>query len=63
MSRIEDIGIFNNVREAGMSKLVPIMPRIAVGMGTCGRGMAPKAYITHLVKQSRTAARTSISHT
>lgn len=26
------------VREAGLAKLVPSIPRIAVGMGTCGRG-------------------------
>jgi NADH-quinone oxidoreductase subunit F len=38
MPRIEDIGVFNTVREAGMSKLLPPYPRIAVGMGTCGRG-------------------------
>jgi NADH-quinone oxidoreductase subunit F len=38
MPRIEDIGVFNTVREAGMAKLLPPCPRIAVGMGTCGRG-------------------------
>src|SRR5579862_6036440 len=38
MSRIGDIGAFNAVREAGMAKLLPPVPRIAVGMGTCGRG-------------------------
>ena len=38
MPRIEDIGAFNAVRELGMAKLVPAIPRIAVGMGTCGRG-------------------------
>src|SRR3974377_68540 len=38
MPRILDIGAFNAVREAGMAKLVPSVPRIAVGMGTCGRG-------------------------
>jgi NADH-quinone oxidoreductase subunit F len=38
MSRIEDIGTFNAVREAGLAKLIPNAPRIAVGMGTCGRG-------------------------
>ena len=38
MPRIEDIGVFNAVREAGLSKLLPTVPRIAVGMGTCGRG-------------------------
>jgi NADH-quinone oxidoreductase subunit F len=38
MSHIEDFGTFNAVREAGLAKLVPTVPRIAVGMGTCGRG-------------------------
>ncbi len=38
MPRIQDIGAFNAVREAGLTKLVPSVPRIAVGMGTCGRG-------------------------
>ncbi len=38
MPRIEDIGAFSAVREAGMAKLVPAVPRIAIGMGTCGRG-------------------------
>ncbi|HUA61390.1 MAG TPA: FAD-dependent oxidoreductase [Verrucomicrobiae bacterium] len=43
MSRIEDIGAFNAVREAGLAKLVPAAPRIAVGMGTCGRGNGSEA--------------------
>ena len=38
MPRIEDIGAFNTVREAGLAKLLPPVPRIAIGMGTCGRG-------------------------
>lgn len=38
MPRIQDIGAFSAVREAGLAKLVPAVPRIAVGMGTCGRG-------------------------
>jgi NADH-quinone oxidoreductase subunit F len=38
MPRILDIGEFNAVREAGLAKLVPPVPRVAVGMGTCGRG-------------------------
>lgn len=38
MPRIQDFAAFNAVREAGLSKLVPAVPRIAVGMGTCGRG-------------------------
>jgi NADH-quinone oxidoreductase subunit F len=38
LTRITDIGSFNAVREAGMSKLLPARPRIGVGMGTCGTG-------------------------
>lgn len=38
MPRIQDIGAFSTVREAGMAKLASATPRIAVGMGTCGRG-------------------------
>jgi len=38
MPRIQDIGAFNTVREAGLAKLVPATPRLTVGMGTCGRG-------------------------
>jgi NADH-quinone oxidoreductase subunit F len=38
MPRILDFGAFNAVRESGMAKLVPAVPRVAVGMGTCGRG-------------------------
>ena len=38
MPRIQDIGAFSAVREAGLAKLTPPTPRIAVGMGTCGRG-------------------------
>ena len=38
MPRIQDIGEFNAVREAGLAKLVPPVPRVTVGMGTCGRG-------------------------
>jgi NADH-quinone oxidoreductase subunit F len=38
MPRIVDIGSFNAVREAGLAKLMPAIPRITVGMGTCGRG-------------------------
>jgi NADH-quinone oxidoreductase subunit F len=43
MSRIEDIGAFNRAREAGLAKLLPNAPRIAVGMGTCGRGNGGEA--------------------
>ncbi len=38
MPRIQDIGAFSAVREAGLAKLIPAVPRIAIGMGTCGRG-------------------------
>ena len=38
MPRIQDIGAFNAVRESGLAKLLPDIPRLAVGMGTCGRG-------------------------
>ena len=38
MPRIQDIGAFNSVRETGLAKLVPPIPRVAIGMGTCGRG-------------------------
>ena len=38
MTRIADIDAFAAVRERGMAKLTPPIPRIAVGMGTCGRG-------------------------
>jgi NADH-quinone oxidoreductase subunit F len=43
MTRIEDIGTFSAVRETGLSKLLPVTPRIAVGMGTCGRGNGAEA--------------------
>ena len=38
MSRIQDISTFNEAREAGLAKLLPPAPRIAIGMGTCGSG-------------------------
>jgi NADH-quinone oxidoreductase subunit F len=38
MPRIQDIGEFNVAREAGLPKLLPPVPRVAIGMGTCGRG-------------------------
>lgn len=43
MTRIEDIGTFSAVREAGLAKILPVTPRIAVGMGTCGRGNGAEA--------------------
>ncbi len=36
--RITDLAEFSAVREAGLAKLTPDRPRIAVGMGTCGTG-------------------------
>jgi len=38
MQRILDIGAFNAVRESGLAKVMPAVPRLTVGMGTCGRG-------------------------
>ena len=38
MTRIQDIAGFSAVREAGLAKLIPPRPRVAVGMGTCGAG-------------------------
>jgi len=38
MPRIQDISTFHAVRDAGLNKLVPSVPRVAIGMGTCGRG-------------------------
>ncbi len=38
MPRIQDISEFSAVREAGLAKLLPSVPRVTVGMGTCGRG-------------------------
>jgi NADH-quinone oxidoreductase subunit F len=43
MTRIEDIAAFNEVREAGLGKLLPSKPRVAVGMGTCGSGNGAEA--------------------
>ena len=36
--RIADLAAFANAREAGLAKLLPPRPRVAVGMGTCGSG-------------------------
>ena len=41
--KIQDIAAFNQVREAGLAKLLPSRPRIAVGMGTCGSGNGAEA--------------------
>jgi len=36
MMRVQDISTFNAVREAGLAEYLPPMPRISIGMGTCG---------------------------
>jgi hypothetical protein len=38
MTLIRDAAALNLVREAGLAKILPRRPRIAVGMGTCGTG-------------------------
>ena len=43
MPRVQDLAAFNTVREAGMAKLIPSVPRLTVGMGTCGRGNGAEA--------------------
>ncbi|MGC4068119.1 MAG: (2Fe-2S) ferredoxin domain-containing protein [Polyangiaceae bacterium] len=43
MGRIEDLGAFNAAHDAGFAKLLPSVPRIAVGMGTCGTGNGAEA--------------------
>ncbi len=41
--RIQDLAAFAAAREAGLAKLLPSRPRIAVGMGTCGAGNGAEA--------------------
>jgi NADH-quinone oxidoreductase subunit F len=41
--KIQDIAAFAAVREAGLAKMVPSKPRIAVGVGTCGTGNGAEA--------------------
>ena len=43
MLRIEDLTSFNSAREAGLRKIVPAVPRITIGMGTCGTGNGAEA--------------------
>jgi NADH-quinone oxidoreductase subunit F len=43
MPRITDLSSFNQAREAGLAKLLPPTPRIAIGMGTCGAGNGAEA--------------------
>ena len=51
MPRILDIGVFNAVRESGLAKLMPSIPRITVGMGTCGRGNGAEE-VLHALKEA-----------
>ncbi|MEX1296183.1 MAG: FAD-dependent oxidoreductase [Candidatus Limnocylindrales bacterium] len=44
--RIADLAEFNAVREAGLAKLTPDRPRVAVGMGTCGSGNGAEGVYT-----------------
>ena len=46
MPRILDIGVFNAVRESGLAKLMPAIPRITVGMEPAAAESAPKSFIT-----------------
>ena len=41
--RINDLSSFNAARAAGLRKLIPGVPRIAIGMGTCGMGNGAEA--------------------
>jgi NADH-quinone oxidoreductase subunit F len=43
MTAIRDLAGFNAVHAAGLAKLLPARPRIAVGMGTCGSGNGAEA--------------------
>lgn len=43
MRRIEDLSSFNLAHEAGLAKILPPIPRVAVGMGTCGMGNGAEA--------------------
>jgi NADH-quinone oxidoreductase subunit F len=51
MPRILDIGVFNAVRESGLAKLMPPIPHITVGMGTCGRGNGAEE-VLHALKEA-----------
>ncbi len=51
MPRILDIGAFNAVRESGLARLMPPIPRITVGMGTCGRGNGAEE-VLHALKEA-----------
>ena len=43
MPRIVDLSAFHAAREAGLAKLLPNRPRVAIGMGTCGSGNGAEA--------------------
>jgi len=64
MPRIEDIGAFNAARESGLAKLVPSVTRIAVGMGTCGRGNGAEglyhAFVEEIERSGRDFYLTSV---
>jgi len=54
MPRIVDLSGFHAAREAGLAKLLPTRPRIAIGMGTCGSGNGAEAVLhafSHTIKQ------------
>jgi len=54
MPRIQDIGAFSSIREAGLAKLLPAVPRIAIGMGTCGRGNGAEGLFHAVAEQIHT---------
>jgi len=54
--QIQDISSFSAVKEAGLAKLLPNRPRIAVGMGTCGNGNGARGRLPRLLR-SHSAAR------
>jgi NADH-quinone oxidoreductase subunit F len=45
MPRIVDLSGFHAAREAGLAKLLPNRPRVAIGMGTCGSGNGAEAVL------------------
>ena len=55
MTRIRDLSTFNAVRSAGLAKLQPSRPRIAVGMGTCGSGNGAEGVYAALRRRHRPA--------
>ncbi len=50
MTAIRDFAGFNAVHDAGLAKLLPPRPRIAVGMGTCGSGNGAEAVMHAFVE-------------